>query len=741
MLMIHTRRNSQSPKRVLTTVTKCLKFHYAGFATWSIYLVILILSILAGLRFEATAPLFLAGEVATEDVIATKSLRLEDPHATLVKREQTAALQPLIYDIDKKSINDFHNNTLDLLKDIAAVPLEDESIIAFQEAYNAKNDTHFDSEFFFSLSSPKVQGYFSSTLLPMAESLLIEGVFANSFSASGSAPILIRDIESGRETLLTPNATTRNRSSFELSVGQEIGNANLSPIERKAVQQLIEEFAPITLVLNQQATTQRTASVVSAIPSVYYYIEKGEVVVHEGEIVTREQQLKMQTLHRISSGSIDFQKTCGVFILAVMFTGALFISPSAQPGSLVYPRVQAFFASLLLVAGVFSLFFGYYLKSVTPEIGEVLPFLFPLSGITALTALVFSAKRYYSIALLLSLFCTVFLDGGIALFIFFFMSSVIHALLTLNALTRQDVFYNSISLLVILLVVALGSALLSVINWEQLPLLFLIIVGNVLLALLVLFAFSPFIEVIFNLTTRFRLMELMNFDQPLLQELMMTTPGTYNHSTIVAHLVEAGANAVKANELLAKVAALYHDIGKLSHPNYFVENQGGGENKHDTIAPALSALILVSHVKHGVELAEKHKLGKEITDIIAQHHGNRCIHYFYNKALQAHVSEGEPPREQSFCYPYPKPQTKEAALIMLADAVEASSRTLSDPTPARVESHVKNIINGIYADGQLDESELTFRDLNNVALAFTRILNGLFHQRIVYPPKKTDAKK
>ncbi len=739
--MIHTRKNSLTPKKILSTIKYCFKFHYAGLATWSIYAVIFFLSILAGLRFETNSPLFIAGEVATEDVIASRSLRIEDPHATLIKREQTSALQPHIYDIDKKSINVFHERTINLLKDISSIPLEIANLNSFQATYNSDNKTAFGSEFFFSLSSPKVQGYITSTLLPFAELLLSEGVFSNNQTTSSTAPILIRDAESGRETLLTPNASTQNVSSFQLQIGQQLGNANLTPIEKKAVLQLIEYFAPVTLTLNQEATAKRTASVVSAIPSVYYYIEKGELIVSEGEIVTREGQLKMQALHRISSGIIDIQKSLGTFILAVIMSCALFISPSAQPGSLLYPRVQSFFAVLLLVFSLIAMFAGYYLKTLDPNIANILAYAYPLSGATSLTALVFAARRYYSVGILLSFFCTIFLCESLALFIFFFISSIVHTLITLKAQTRQDFFYNTITLFLVQVILALGCGLFNIFEMEQFPLLLVAITTNIVLSLLLFFALSPFIEVVFGLTTRFRLMELMNFDQPLLQELMVTTPGSYNHSIIVAHLVEAGANAVKANVLLAKVAALYHDIGKLSHPNYFVENQGGGPNKHDTIAPALSALILVSHVKHGVELAQKHRLGKEITDIIAQHHGNRCIHYFYNKAVQAQTGEGEAPNEQSFCYPYPKPQTKEAALVMLADAIEASSRTLSDPTPARIESHVKQIVHGIYTDGQLDETEMTFRDLHNVSAAFTRIMTGLFHQRVVYPSKKTENKK
>jgi hypothetical protein len=238
-------------------------------------------------------------------------------------------------------------------------------------------------------------------------------------------------------------------------------------------------------------------------------------------------------------------------------------------------------------------------------------------------------------------------------------------------------------------------------------------------------------------TTRFRMMELMNLEHPLLQELMMAVPGTYHHSLVVSNLVEAGAAAIGANSLLCKVGALYHDIGKISRPEYFVENQFGGPNPHDKLSPAMSALILFSHVKQGAELAEEYHLGKEITDIILQHHGTRSTMYFYNKAVQM----GEHPSLQDYAYPGPRPQSRESAIVMLADSVEASSRTLVEPTPARIRAHVTKIVNAVYAEGQLDESDLTFRDLNKLIDSFVRIITGLFHQRIAYPEAKTTHAK
>jgi putative nucleotidyltransferase with HDIG domain len=201
---------------------------------------------------------------------------------------------------------------------------------------------------------------------------------------------------------------------------------------------------------------------------------------------------------------------------------------------------------------------------------------------------------------------------------------------------------------------------------------------------------------------------------------------------VVGQMVEAAAEAIGANPLVAKAAAYYHDIGKVKKPPYFVENQVGGENKHEKLAPSLSALILISHVKDGVDLARKHKLGDPIVDIIQQHHGSSFISYFYHKA-KAQAPQGQQVNVDDYRYPGPRPQTREAGLVLLADQVEAASKTLTDPTTARIQGMVQKIVNNGFADGQLDNCELTLRDLHLIAKSFNKILSGIFHQRINYP--------
>lgn len=241
----------------------------------------------------------------------------------------------------------------------------------------------------------------------------------------------------------------------------------------------------------------------------------------------------------------------------------------------------------------------------------------------------------------------------------------------------------------------------------------------------------PFLEYAFKVTTDISLLELLDLNQPIMKALMINAPGTYHHSVIVGNLVEAAAEAVGVNPLLGRVSSYYHDIGKIRMPDYFVENQSGAPSKHDRLTPHMSSMIISNHIKEGVELAKQYKLPPSIIDIIRQHHGTSVITFFYQKAKDQ-LHDGAP-AEDDYKYAGPKPQSRVAALVMMADAVEAASRVLTDPTPARITALVDKIINHIFLDGQLDECELTLKDISAIKEMFTYILTSIFHRRIDYP--------
>lgn len=247
----------------------------------------------------------------------------------------------------------------------------------------------------------------------------------------------------------------------------------------------------------------------------------------------------------------------------------------------------------------------------------------------------------------------------------------------------------------------------------------------------------PMIEKLFGVLTEISLLEWSDVSHPLLQELVRRAPGTYNHSINVASMAEAAAEAVGACGLLVRVGAYFHDIGKMLKPNYFVENQAAGENRHDTLMPAMSTLIIIAHVKDGADLARQHNLPQTIIDFIEQHHGTTLVEYFFTRASQRSDADGDEVEESSYRYPGPKPQTIETAVLMLADAVESASRTLVEPTPARIESLVEEISNKKLIDGQFSQCHMTLEQLRTIEDSLIKSLSAIYHGRVKYPAPQT----
>jgi len=217
--------------------------------------------------------------------------------------------------------------------------------------------------------------------------------------------------------------------------------------------------------------------------------------------------------------------------------------------------------------------------------------------------------------------------------------------------------------------------------------------------------------------------------------MILEAPGTYHHSLVVSNLAEAAADAIGADSLLTRVGAYYHDIGKMPKSEYFTENQLAGGNKHDAIEPSMSRLVLLNHVKEGIDLAKKNKLNQAIIDFIPQHHGTSLMHYFYQRAVEE-AEEGEVVDQTDYRYPGPKPKTRETAITLLADSVEGATRSLDEPNPQNIEETVKKVINNKFIDVQLDECPLTLNEIDKITLTFIRILSAMYHGRVKYPEKK-----
>lgn len=253
---------------------------------------------------------------------------------------------------------------------------------------------------------------------------------------------------------------------------------------------------------------------------------------------------------------------------------------------------------------------------------------------------------------------------------------------------------------------------------------------NGIISSIVVLGILPVFEYLFKVVTNISLLELSDFNHPLLRKLILEAPGTYQHSLVVANLSEAATESIGANSLLARVGAYYHDVGKIIKPNYFVENLVTYKDVHRDLKPSMSKLIIINHVKEGLELAKKHRLNPRIVDFITQHHGRSLVYYFYHRAKELEP-KGE--HEEEYRYPGPKPQSKETAIVALADTVEALSRTLEEPTPSRIEEMVREIIRKRFMEGELDECNLTLKDLEKITQNFIRVLNAIFHTRVNYP--------
>lgn len=694
---------------------------------------LLALSFLSAANFESAPTIYLAGDIAETDVLSDRELRVEDPTATEARIKQRQALQAPIYDYSMGACNQFQKNMEELFATLNSGERSFSNPILAKFAGEIGQSTA--EEILPILEKPQVQNYFLKKLMPRIiaqnRSGLPGDVNLTRLERSG---ILIRNLETGEETLRPEINSLLNSRSFLAELSSQLRHApELTGQDRTAINTLLDALLPVSLTYNQEASRQSVEAAINGVTPVYYTLQKGEMFIRKGERVSREQALKLANLYSQRLETIHWDQVAGALALSLIFSCGLFISPNGKRPHPLHHKDLYLISIILLFSGLAAKgfhIFGLHMDS--PVILQSCGLAFPVAGMAGLAAMMLSGRRYATLCLLLSFFTVLMFNETFLLFIYYFLGGMLGTWLLSNSQNRADIVWNVIPLSIGLVCIACGVHLIapaSQLGWNWLA-------GAALvcsiLSLIILFTVSPVLELIFGYATRFRLMELMNLEQPLMQEIMVSIPGTYHHSLVVANMVEAGAKAIGANSLLCKVAALYHDAGKLSYPDYFIENQFGAPNKHDRLSPSMSALILHSHVKKGVELAGKYNLGQEISNIICQHHGTRMMRFFYQKA----VNLGENPNEPDYCYPGPKPQTREAAILMLADSVEASSRTLTDPTPARIKNHIDNIIKGIFSEGQLDESELTFRDLHYLSETFQRILTGIFHQRIVYPDSK-----
>jgi putative nucleotidyltransferase with HDIG domain len=572
--------------------------------------------------------------------------------------------------------------------------------------------------------------------------------------------VLSRDIVDSKERLLAHGQPIRRRGQVSRSsqvrrdfgsvlsldeakdlLAVQIGSlSDLRQAERRWLIELGSRLLEPTLSFDQAETDRRRAAARESVEPVFFQVRRGKTIVRAGDEITASVLRQLDILSS-ENRRWGFAGALGAFLLAgVLLTIQWHLARPARASEAW--RRQSFALTGIVIVGHLALArLSFFVARLFSEQLVQAPFnntgsysyAVPFAGVAVMLLLLENAPTAILGSTLFSVAIGI-MTGNLQLAVFALLSSLA-AVLGLfqykrrTALVKVGLLVGAVNVAAVLAIDLLSGRHFPPSNFGfDLACAF---AGGAGVAVVVS-ALLPVFETVFHRTTDIRLLELANSNVPILRRLALEAPGTYHHSIVVGSLAESAAEAVGANPVFCRTAAMYHDIGKLIKLNYFVENQTGA-NRHDQLSPRMSALVIASHVKEGIELAKEMNLPQELIDIIPQHHGTKLITYFYEKAKMNHDPELGELNEEEYRYPGPKPQTKEAGIIMIADAVEAASRTLDDPSPARLKGLIRRIIDYIFLDGQLNECDLTLRDLEKIAQSFQRVLMGIHHQRVSYP--------
>lgn len=495
-------------------------------------------------------------------------------------------------------------------------------------------------------------------------------------------------------------------------------------------------FVP-NLRYDRQATRSRMEAAEGEVSRTFGIVRPDEVIVRRGDIITEDILRRLTSLeremNRRSGASLRWRRALGQFIL----TGATFLMFFLYL-YLLRPQIFSDNRLMLLIALLFLGVIGLY--SLGMRLALVNMYMVPVAVVAILLTVIFDSRVGLFGTLTLALIGSHLLNYDFT-FTFATLFAGTLVIFSVRDIRNRGQFFMSSG------VVLVGYVLVLTATWllQNKPLdrftdeLVFVSINAVLM--LLAYPMLWIFERTFGITTDLTLLELSDTNRPLLKELSLKASGTFNHVLQVTNLAEAAATAVGANALLTRVGALYHDVGKMIKPEYFVENQRQGTNPHDALKPRMSALIIASHVKEGLEIARKYKLPQEVLDFIPMHHGTTRIEYFYRRALDLQKDESPDILESEFRYPGPKPSTKETGILMLSDSVEAASRTLENPTHKRLENLIDSIVDARRDDGQLDETNLTFAEIDIIKDALLNVLMGIYHVRIKYPEEQKEKEK
>ncbi len=456
-------------------------------------------------------------------------------------------------------------------------------------------------------------------------------------------------------------------------------------------------------------------------------IKKNQTIVKEGEPITQQQINILTELGLVGEDlSKDYIYTYIILAFFVLFVlGMQYMYLKKEKKEILIDTKLVFLILLLNLLSVIS----------ARVFTFVSLFIIPIACAPILMTVFLDSKISIVINSLNLLFVTVIVGFDPQVILIGIVSTIVSSTTLKKISQRNDILYSTVYVAAAVAVVILSSGILLSNNIKQILLDVILAVFGAFISGILAMGLLPFLESSFSLVTNMKLLELSNPNNPLLKRLLMEAPGTYHHSVMVANLAEVAAEEVGANPMLVRVGAYYHDVGKIKRPFFFGENQLGGTNPHDKISPTLSTTIIISHVKDGLELAKEYDIPKVVSDMIVQHHGTTLVKYFYYTLKNSSENPDEI-REEDFRYPGPKPQSKEAAIIMMADSVEAAVRSIQEPTLEKIEDMVNNIVKDKMNSNQLNECDLTFRELEVIKACFLRVLKGIYHHRIEYPTEK-----
>ena len=529
-------------------------------------------------------------------------------------------------------------------------------------------------------------------------------------------------------TVYEPNIQDGNEESLEVAkqtANSEIDKLNLDSSYEKIIRNIVLSEIKPNLFYDEEKTNEKIEEVKKNTEKVI--IKKNQIIVKEGEPVTEGQIEVLKELGIIKEG-----KTGGLlllYILTAIFVGIVldlqYTYVKKNHKEIYEDNKKLILICLLNVIYLILASGAKYLS----------PYLIPM----ACTPLLLSMLINHRISLVLGSY-NVILLGALVEFdpqviLLAFISTILGATVLRKMQQRNDIIYATIGIGGLCGALNFLIGMMVSINVQEVIINSLLTIVGVLISGVLTIGILPFLENTFDVVTTLKLLELSNPNSPLLRKLLMESPGTYHHSMLVANLAEMAAEEIGANPVVTRIGAYYHDVGKTARPYFFKENQIGNENPHDKITAALSARIIISHVKDGVDLSKEYKLPKIIQDIIAEHHGTTFVKYFYITEKN-NSDDPDSINEDDYKYPGPIPSTKESGIIMLADSVEAAVRSITDPTAEKIEQMVSNIVDGKIKDKQLNNCDLTFKDLDKIKKCFLKALKGIYHQRIEYPTEK-----